>query len=459
MDDLLQKFKSHWQKKFSQLTVNNCHLLLTVSGGVDSIVLVDLIAASGFDFTIAHCNFQLRGEESERDETFVKSLGDKYGKPIFMRKFDTNQYASEHKCSIQEAARELRYAWFTEIVKSWQLMGDEKKEIPFKYIVTAHHADDNIETMLMHFFRGTGIKGMVGIQPLLKQSQLLRPLLTFRKSDIEAYALVHDLAFVEDSSNASDKYTRNFFRNRLIPQIKEVFPKVEDNLLNNIDRFNDVIELYQQSLTFIISKLVEKKGTEWHISILKWKKSSPIHTITYELIKPFGFTALQSDEVIKLLDAENGSYMASPTHRIIRNRNWMIISPNVTSISQHLIIEESDTKIVFENGKLEMKFSKTLPIFSGQNNPSEAFLTADKIHFPLLLRKWKTGDYFYPLGMQKKKKVSRFLIDQKLSITDKEKLWVIESNQKIIWVIGQRIDDRFKISDQTENVYVISYLK
>lgn len=457
--DLLQNFKSHWQKKFSQLTINNCHLLLTVSGGVDSIVLVDLIASSGFDFTIAHCNFQLRGEESERDETFVKTLGEKYGKPILIRKFDTNQYASEHKCSIQEAARELRYAWFTEIVRGWQLMGDEKKEIPFKYIVTAHHADDNIETMLMHFFRGTGINGIVGIQPLSKETQLLRPLLTFRKSAITEYAIANNLAYVEDSSNASDKYTRNFFRNRLIPQMKEVFPRVEDNLLNNIDRFNEVMELYNLSLDVIISKLIEKKATEWHIPIIKWKKSSPIHTITYELIKPFGFSALQTDEVIKLLDAKNGSYISSPTHRIFINRNWMIISPNVSMVSQHILIEEKEKKILFENGLLELKKSTSLPSFSGQNSPSIAFLNADKIHFPLLLRKWKTGDYFYPLGMQKKKKVSRFLIDQKLSKTDKEKLWVLESNQKIIWVLDQRIDDRFKISHQTQEVLVISYLK
>jgi tRNA(Ile)-lysidine synthase len=463
---LLQKFQEHWRQQFGHLSSANCQLLLAVSGGIDSVVLVDLVHRCGFHFVIAHCNFQLRGEESERDEKFVRSLGDKHGKEILVKRFDTKEYAVAQKCSIQEAARDLRYAWFKEIVDSWEMSDDDSKKKPANphmsspnfYIATAHHADDNIETMLMHFFRGTGIQGMTGIQPMQKERSLIRPLLPFRKAELLEYADAAELAFVEDSSNASDKYTRNFFRNQLIPQIKEVFPQVEENLLNNMERFREVSQLYRQSVQLHIKKLVEQKGTELHIPVLKWKKAGPLHTITWEIISQYGFHAAQTDEVIKLLDAENGAYQASATHRIIRNRYWMIISPNATGIAQHILIEQEQEEVAFENGMLQIKQTGNRKPETG-NAPSEAFLNTNDIKYPLLLRKWKQGDYFYPLGMQKKKKINRFLIDQKLSKTDKEKVWILESNKKILWVIGYRIDDRFKLTENTRESLHISYLK
>ncbi len=462
--DLLQKFQQHWRDTFRHLSPANCQLLLAVSGGVDSVVLIDLVHHSGFNYQIAHCNFQLRGEESERDENFAKSLGEKYGKEVFVKRFDTKAYSLENKLSIQVAARDLRYAWFKEIVDRWEMTIDRNASGPVNghlssnnYTLTAHHADDNIETLLMHFFRGTGIQGMMGIQPILPERKLIRPLLPFRKKELLEYANEHELNFVEDSSNASDKYTRNFFRNQLLPQIQEVFPQVEENLLNNIERFHEVAELYKQSVELHLHKLLEQKGNEWHVPVLKWKKAKPLHTITWELIKTFGFHAAQTEEVIKLLDAANGSYQASASHRIIRNRNWMIISPIETASAQHILIEENDKNILFENGSLLIQNSS--PRYPGdkiQNNPSEAFLNLDEIAFPLLLRKCKAGDYFYPLGMQKKKKISRFLIDLKLSKTEKEKVWVLEANQKILWVIGYRIDNRFRITDQTKKILHIT---
>jgi tRNA(Ile)-lysidine synthase len=449
--ELVQKFQTHWKEQFSKLSPETCRLLLAVSGGVDSVVLVDLVQKTGLDFEIAHMNFQLRREESERDEAFVRSLAAKYGKEALVKRVDTATYATTNKRSIQEAARELRYTWFRQLIGDWA-------PVPAGWIVTAHHADDNIETMLMHFFRGTGIQGLTGIQPLQEEQGLLRPLLPFRKQELLAYADENGLGFVEDSSNASDKYTRNFFRNSLLPQIKEVFPQVEENLLHNMERFTGVAALYNEAVAVQLSKLVETRNGEWHIPILKWKKSVPLQTISWELIKPYGFSAAQTNEVIKLLDAENGSYIASPTHRIIRNRNWMIISPNATTVARHILIEPSDKEIAFENGTLYLKQTGHQQPATG-NPSSEAQVNLDELHFPLLLRKWKQGDYFYPLGMQKKKKISRFLIDQKLSKTDKEKLWVLESNRKIIWVVGHRIDDRFKLTENTKNVLLLSYLK
>ena len=462
--NLVQKFQFQWQQQFSHLSANNCELLLAVSGGVDSVVLVDLVAASGFSFQIAHCNFQLRGEESERDEELVIALAAKYGKEIHCKRFETLQYSAENKISIQVAARDLRYQWFNEIMNSWNqstkklTSADTMNNLSNYFVVTAHHADDNIETLLMHFFRGTGIHGLEGIQPELKQRKLLRPLLPFRKNELLSYADSHGLKFVEDSSNNTDKYTRNFFRNNLLPQIAEVFPKVEENLIDNITRFHEIAQLYQKSVDVEISKLIEYKDNECRVPVLKWKKSSPLHTITWELIKKFGFHSTQTEEVIKLLEADNGSYQSSHTHRIIRNRNWLLICPISTEVAQNIIINENEKKVFFENGSISISNFENQPIEISSLS-IDASLSSSGISFPLLLRKWKAGDYFYPLGMVKKKKVSKFLIDLKLSKTEKEKVWVIESNQKIIWVVGYRIDNRFKITTQTKGSIMLSYRK
>ncbi|MBI2275207.1 MAG: tRNA lysidine(34) synthetase TilS [Bacteroidetes bacterium] len=460
--DLLHKFQEQWQEEFCQLTAANTRLLVAVSGGVDSVVLVDLLQRAGFDFVMAHVNFQLRGSESERDEQFVRSLADKYGNELLVKKFDTKLYAEEHKLSIQEAARVLRYDWFSEILAGWQLAGNHRQTVQY-FIVTAHHADDNIETVLMHFFRGTGIQGMAGIQPLLKERQLIRPLLGFRKNELQLYAAARDLSFVEDSSNASDKYTRNYFRNQLLPQIKEVYPQVEENLLHNIERFREIEEIYRQSVDQQVNRLLEVKGTEWHVPVMKWKQVKPLSTITWELISRFGFHAAQTAEVIKLLDGENGGYQLSPSYRIIRNRQWMIISPNHTATAQHIQIEERQAEVVFENGKLLITtksetFTHSLT-HSFTHSPSEASFDASEIRFPLLLRKWKAGDYFYPLGMQKKKKLGKFLIDLKLSRTEKEQVWVLESDKRILWVLGYRIDNRFRITEKTKQVLQVNYRK
>jgi tRNA(Ile)-lysidine synthase len=449
--NLLQKFQAHWQQNFTQLSPANSHLLLAVSGGVDSVVLVDLVHKAGFPFTIAHANFRLRGEESTRDEEFVRSLGDKYNQEVLIRHFDTQQYATDQKISIQEAARDLRYGWFAALLIPYQKDPEQSG-----WILTAHHADDNIETLLMHFFRGTGIQGLTGIPSIQKDRSLVRPLLGFRKQELLQYANDNGLPFVEDSSNASDKYTRNFFRNTLLPQIREVFPQAEENLLHNIERFSETAFLYRQSVEQHLKKLVEQKDNEWHIPVLKWKKTEPLYSISWELIRPYGFTAAQTDEVIRLLDAENSSYISSPTHRIIKNRNWMIISPLEEHIAQHILIEEDEKTVGFEHGSLRLQHISGAGDIS--NSLTEAFLDRKDIRFPLLLRRWKQGDYFYPLGMQKKKKLSRFFIDQKLSRTEKEKAWVLESDKKIVWVVGYRIDNRYRITGKTKEILHLRYL-
>lgn len=469
--NLQQKFIQHL-KHFS-FVQRNRKQLLAVSGGVDSIVLCDLAFKAGIDFIIAHCNFQLRGEESERDEAFVKSIGEKYGKEVYVKRFDTTRYAEENKKSVQVAARELRYKWFYEILKretskfkveAAKVKGEESLErendgadLEIDYpglIVTAHHANDNIETLLMNFFKGTGISGLHGILPL--QNQLFRPLLPFKKEELLAYAKKNKLDFAEDSSNLSDKYTRNYFRQHIIPSLKEIYPQVEDNLMHNIERFSEVEKLYQQAIAFHKKKLLEYKANEVHIPVLKLQKVEPLRSIVYEIIKDFGFTVAQVDEAIALLRSESGKFISSASYRIIRNRKWLIISPQETAVAANIIIESGDETVHFENGKLLIQSREVSGDFTPSASSNICSVDSKDIRFPLLLRKWKQGDYFYPLGMKKKKKLSRFFIDKKLSKTDKEKVWVVETNKKIVWIIGLRMDERFKIEASTKNVLCLS---
>ena len=427
-------------------------LLLAVSGGVDSVVLCELCHLAGYRFVIAHCNFQLRGEESNRDEAFVAQLALNYKVPFFVQKFDTYTIAKSLKKSIEETARELRYQWFQQLLI--QSQSNTLNPDSLKYILTAHHADDNIETVLMNFCRGTGIKGLRGILP--KQGKIIRPLLFAKRLELEAFAANNQLAYVTDSTNAINDYTRNFFRNSIIPQVSEKYPEVKENVLKNIQRFTGVEILYQQAIALHKKKLMEQKGNEVHIPVLKLLKTIPLPTVLYEIIKEFGFTALQTEDVVSLLQSDTGKYIQSATHRIIKNRNWLIITPLKNELSINILVEQSDKKIVFEQGEITLQL-KPVAQHHLQTDPCMAQLDASHIKFPLLLRKWKTGDYFYPLGMDKKKKVSRFLIDQKCSLTQKELVWVLEMDKKILWILGMRIDNRFKITPGTKSILSLTF--
>lgn len=446
--DLLQRYQQFIKQE--NLFSPKDKLLLAVSGGVDSIVLCELCKQAGFDFDIAHCNFQLRGNDSSRDEQFVKELAEKYEVGFYTKTFDIKTISQQLKKSIEETARDLRYEWFEQIRTS------NPSNQTYNWIVTAHHADDNIETAAMKYFRGTGIKGLTGMKH--KNGKIIRPLLFARKKEIEDFAWQHQLKFVEDYTNLEDAYTRNFFRNRLIPLFKVVYPAVEKNLLNNIDRFSEIEKLYQLGVEDIKKKLIKQKGNEWHIPTKQLMRYNN-RALIYEIIHDFGFTEKQIDEVVKLADSESGKYIDSPAlnFRIIKHRHWFIISPVQTTESATIIIEEKNKAVIFQEGKVEIEELQTSN-YKPQTSTNIACLDAKKISYPLILRKWKTGDYFYPLGMKKKKKLSRFFIDQKLSKTEKEKTWVIEMDKKIIWIVGKRIDDRFKVTEKTKNILKIGYL-
>ena len=425
-------------EKLFQQTDN---LLLAVSGGVDSVVLCELCHRAGYAFSIAHANFQLRGLESEGDEQFVRALAGKYNVPVHIRLFETQKYAAEKKISIQVAARELRYNWFNELLAAGH-----------RWLLTAHHAGDNIETIAMNFFRGTGISGLRGILP--KTGNIVRALLPFTKEEIILFAREQDLRWREDSSNSSDKYSRNYFRNTILPMVKAVYPEVENNLKENAVRFREMEALYNQSIVFYKKELMEHKGSEIHIPVLKLKKTRPLRTIIYEIIKEYNFSPHQVPDVLQLLVGEHGKFVRSGTHRIIKNRNWLIIAENEPVNTDFIIIEKGQSET--STGSLKIKVLERNDLFISPD-PLTAHMEAREIEYPLILRKWKQGDYFYPLGMAKKKKISRFLIDQKLSPTQKERVRVVESNKKICWVVGMRIDDRFKITPGTKNVLEITF--
>jgi len=454
---LLNRFKEFIREK--NLFHLKDQLVLAVSGGADSVVLCELCNRAGYDFVIAHCNFQLRGEESERDEEFVKNLGKKYGVEVLVKKFDTEKYAAESRKGIQEAARDLRYAWFYELVEKNPKSSPDrfsragKIQSP-KFILTAHHADDNIETLLMNFFRGTGLHGLEGI-PLASLS-VRRPLLQFWKEELIEFAKENNLKFSEDSSNQSNKYTRNFFRKEIIPLIAQAYPQVKGNLRDNIDRFKETGELYSLLVDQLKRKLCKIKNDEVYIPI-KQLMAFGNKALIFEIITDYGFSEKQVDEVIKLAASESGKFIQSPNgpFRIIKFRNWFIVSSSKVEKAETIVIEKDASNVQCSMFNIRLSTHQTSNFEPGASN-SIACLDADEISFPLILRKWKEGDYFYPLGMKKKKKLARFFIDQKLSKTDREKIWVLDMNKKILWVVGIRIDDRFKITAKTKTVLKLS---
>lgn len=411
-------------------------LLIAVSGGVDSVVLCELCRQAGYEFGIAHCNFQLRGSDSERDENFVTLLAEQMNVPFHTIRFDTKAFAAENKMATQEAARVLRYQWFEEIRYTHQ----------YNYILTAHHADDNIETLLMNFFRGTGIRGLTGIRE--QNGWLRRPLLFARRKELEVFLNDYQLGFVQDQSNFSEDYTRNYFRNTVLPMIAKTYPEVEENILGNIRRFKDVAQVYDLEISRLRKKIITQQGTDVYLPVLLLQKTPAMSTVMLELLQPYGFKASQLPDLLHLLESESGKYLLSPTHRILRNRKHLIVSPLKES-NETIVVIEAPGKYVFGNHSMLIQPHKEIVISQDTNI---ACVDADKLQYPLLLRRWRTGDYFYPLGMDKKKKLSRFFIDKKLSLLEKENIWVLEMNKKIVWVVGHRIDNRFKVTDATKSV-------
>lgn len=419
-------------------------ILLTVSGGVDSVVMCDLFHSAGLPFTIAHCNFQLRANESDEDELFVKKLAVHYNVPFHYVRFETEAFAKKNKLSTQVAARELRYEWFEKI----------RKQHRYHFIATAHHQGDIIETFFINLIRGTGISGLRSIVP--KQGKIIRPLLFAAKKDILTYAEKNKINYREDSSNASDKYLRNKIRHHLIPVLNEFSPVAESSILHSIENLREAEFIYKQTIESIRLKICQKKGNAVFITIPDLQKLNPVSTYLYELLKPYGFNTSMASAVLKILKAESGKQFFSSTHRLVKDRNHLIIEPiETTSFADEFEIQENQAEFDIPGLQLHFSFASHTPETKLPVSSTFASIDFDKLNFPLKIRKWKTGDTFYPLGMKGKKKLSDFFIDKKLSLPEKENTWLLCSGEKIVWVIGMRLDEYFKISKTTTSILLV----
>jgi len=438
MTNLDARFSAIMKEQFPQ---EGGTFLLAVSGGLDSVVLTELAWRAGLSIEIAHCHFGLRGAESDRDALFVKDLAGRLGVKLHLKYFDTKKLADALGVSIQETARTIRYNWFDELVQQQH----------FSALLLGHHADDSIETVLMNFFRGTGVKGLTGIPS--RNGSRFRPLLSFRRADLEEYAVQNGLEWVQDSSNAESAYTRNFFRNELLPRIREIFPAADENILRNAARFTAVNDYIDRCVKKDLASMLEKKGAEWRLPVRKFKKLG--HDILlYELVKTFGFGEKQLPDIRSLMDAANGKYIESENYQLVKHGLWLYISPKIKEEGLFLIEEDHET---IDTSQFRLQISR--PVAAGLTIDTASFvaqLDASDIRYPLVLRCWKAGDYFYPLGLRKKKKIARFLIDSRVPKHRKEKVWVLESDKRIIWVVGMRIDDRFKITPATSSILLIT---
>lgn len=417
-------------------------VLLAVSGGVDSMVMAHLFLSAGIPFAVAHCNFTLRGEESDKDEQLVTEWCGSNNIVYHATRFATKQKSIEWKKGTQETARMLRYEWFEELA---EVNG-------YARIVTAHHADDNIETLLMNLFKGTGISGLHGIPR--QNGSIVRPLLFAAKTAITAYAEENKVSFRQDASNETDDYTRNAVRHNIVPVITQWFPNAVQHMTEGIQRFAEAEVLYNREVERQRKKLLEQRGKDYYVPVLKLKKSDALSTLCYELFRTFDFTPAQVPHIIELLDSDTGHYIASQTHRIIRNRDFLIITTIPTETADMVLIEGVPCTVDAGNYRYSFSIQKRPEVIPADKDT--ACIDLKGIDFPLVFRKWRMGDYFYPLGMKmKKKKVARLLIDEKVPLHEKEHVRILECNKRIAWVSGLRPDERFKVKEETDKVLIV----
>lgn len=442
--------------------------LLAVSGGVDSIVMCDLFFKAGLKFGIAHCNFNLRGKESEGDESFVKRIAQKYNVPFHKKSFNTKLYAEKKKISVQMAARDLRYEWLKQVANK------EK----YDRIATAHHLDDSIETFFINILRGTGIAGLQGVP--VKRGNIIRPLLFAKKKMICDYALENKLTWREDSSNLTDTYLRNAIRHHVIPLLKKFNQNVENTIVKELSYFKAAAEVFKKFVEEKKQEIISEEGKNILISIKKLKESGYAEALLYEILRAYDFTPETTELIAKRMYTIAGKKFFSPTYRLIKDREFFILTANKPQdrslkTSKSFSFPEMSKSHVFTEEKFLLKKKQKefrnenihlkIETFKGNisqitdKSPSVAYLDMDMLEFPLMMRKWKKGDFFYPLGMKGKKKISDFLTDLKIPLHKKEEVWLLFSGNAVAWVVGYRISDRFKITEYTRNVYKVRIIQ
>ncbi len=424
-------------------------VLLAVSGGIDSVTLSDLAQQAGWEVAIAHCNFQLRGPASDGDEDFVRDLAEEWDLPLFVEFFDTRLVAESRGISIQMAARELRYEWLEQL----------RRREGFDRIATAHHLDDSIETILLNFAKGTGLRGLHGIPE--QRGAIIRPLLFATKHDILRYVVERGLSYREDASNKSENYERNKIRHRIVPVLHELNPAFEQTAAANLDRFRQSEYLFDYALDHIKQEVwTEEEGriTIDLEGLLHHYRAAP--TLLYEWLRPYHFHPAQVDQILQSTTRQPGALFFSSTHQLLVDRETLMIEARIldTEEKQYHIAEGIET-VYLPDGKLTLQFEEGQPV-AFSPNPNQALLDANLLDFPLRLRHWHAGDYFYPLGMQgKRQKLQDFFTNNKIPRLDKNRIWILEtSHGDICWIVGHRVDERFKITSQTDRYLRLIFL-
>ena len=436
---MLQKLAKHIDEQFPFLKEKK--LLVAISGGVDSVVLTHLLHQLHFNISLAHCNFNLRGTESDLDEVFVKELGESLNIQTFTTHFNTNEYAVKNKLATQLAARELRYNWFNSL----------SQENIFDYILTAHHADDNLETFIINLSRGTGLEGLTGIPPI--NENIVRPLLIFPREEIVTFAKNNNIEWREDKSNAETKYLRNKIRHQITPTLKELNPNLLNNFNKTIDHLKESQQIVNDKIEEITHEIVSKEGDLLKISIGKLLKLSNPKAYLHQLLKPYKFT--EWDDVYNLIYAQSGKRILTKFYTLLKDRDFLLLlrtNEKPSFEEEYFIIREENKEIT---APIKLLLKRVQEKTNTDNN--SIYVDDELLSFPLKLRRWKSGDFFYPKGMLGRKKVSKYFKDEKISIVNKNKIWLLcSSKNEIIWIVGKRQDRRFLPTEKTTKLLKIS---
>ncbi len=432
-----QKVQNYIQKH--ELLKQSGKVIVGVSGGADSVVLLNLLISLGYECVIAHCNFHLRMEESDQDEIFVREMAEHLHIPYYHIDFETSNYAITHHISIEMAARNLRYNWFYELLEKHNAQA----------IAVAHHADDSIETLLMNLVRGTGLRGLTGISA--RNEKVVRPLLCCTRNEILNYVIEKNLEHITDTTNASIDYQRNKFRNVVLPLLEEINPSVRNTLYESLDRFEGNFAIYQQAIENIEKKIVHNQGDTIKLDIEILKQQIHLPTIMYELLHGYGFGISTIQQITAQLDGESGKQFYSDTYRLLKDRRYLIITKNKPQVVKIYNILEIDKEIT-EPIKLKLNKISINSDFQVSKDTNCVHIDASKLRYPLQLRHWHEGDTFFPFGMNNHRKISDFFIDNKLTMMEKEESWLLVSGDDIVWIVGQRLDNRFRVTDKTKGV-------
>ena len=429
-------------------------ILLAVSGGMDSMVMTDLFKKAGYEFGIAHCNFSLRDEESDMDEKFVRQLADSINAPFHRIRFDTVVYAESKALSIQMAARELRYQWFEQFI--------QKKT--YDKVAMAHHLDDQIETVFINLLRGTGISGLHGIPAM--QQHLIRPLMFAWRSEIENYATVNKIVYRNDSSNNETKYLRNKIRHNILPIIEEIEPAYRKIITSNIQRFSGAERIYLDQIGILKKNIISEKDGQVLVSIASLKKLPYLESCLFEWLSEYDFNADVIRNIIESLENIPGKQFFSTSHRLLRDRKYLVIEKLEksrpcadNSRDEKKFLLNANERVVSIPIRLSTKIVENSGNHHIPNKPEYASFDLEKLQFPLEIRRWKQGDYFHPFGQDHKKKLSDFFTDNKFSVFEKEKTWLLCSGKNVIWIIGYRIDNKYRVDKKTDKIFEIHLLE